>query len=75
MSWATRQVQFRSWDSMILPLPFSTIVMAFGKPTEVPRGLGNDDYERLRAEIEESMHAASAQAENKVRELQGTPTS
>src|SRR4030042_6840187 len=59
VSWATRQIQFGSWDRMVLPLPFSTIVMAFGKPTAVPRGLENDDYERLRAEIEETMHAAS----------------
>jgi lysophospholipid acyltransferase (LPLAT)-like uncharacterized protein len=70
VSWATRQVQFRSWDSMILPLPFSTIVMAWGKPTFVPQGLTNDDYESLREEIERSMVEASEQAEAKVRELQ-----
>ncbi len=74
VSWCTRQIQFRSWDSMILPLPFGTVVMAFGKPTIVPRGLGNDEYERLRAEIEENMHAASTQAENKVKELLGKTT-
>jgi lysophospholipid acyltransferase (LPLAT)-like uncharacterized protein len=73
VSWCTRQIQFRSWDSMILPLPFSTIVIAFGKPTEVPRGLQNEDYERLRAQIEENMLVASTQAENKVRQLQGKP--
>lgn len=71
MSWATRQIQFGSWDSMILPLPFSTIVMAFGKPTMVPEGLTNDDYERLRQEIEDNMLEASEQAESKVRELKG----
>ena len=70
VSWATRQIQFRSWDSMILPLPFSTIVMAWGKPTVVPQGLGNDDYERLRQEIEDRMIEASDQAEAKVREIQ-----
>ncbi|MBI4961982.1 MAG: lysophospholipid acyltransferase family protein [Desulfomonile tiedjei] len=69
VSWATRQIQFRSWDSMILPLPFSTIVMAFGKPTEVPPGLSNDDYERFRQEIEENMLLASKQAEDKVASL------
>lgn len=70
VSWATRQVQFKSWDSMILPLPFSTIVMAFGKPTLVPLGLTNDDYENLRQEIEQNMLDASELVENKVRELQ-----
>ncbi|MBI5249255.1 MAG: lysophospholipid acyltransferase family protein [Desulfomonile tiedjei] len=71
VSWATRQIQFRSWDSMILPLPFSTVVMAFGKPTIVPQGLTNDDYENLRQEIESNMLAASEQVEEKVRNLKG----
>lgn len=69
VSWATRQIQFHSWDRMILPLPFSTIVMAFGKPTEVPPDLSNDDYEKLRQEIEENMLDASRQAEDKVASL------
>jgi lysophospholipid acyltransferase (LPLAT)-like uncharacterized protein len=71
MSWATRQIQFGSWDSMILPLPFSTIVMAFGKPTMVPQGMTSEDYERLRQEIENNMLEASDQAESKVREIKG----
>lgn len=71
VSWCTRQIQFRSWDRMILPLPFGTVVMAFGKPTFVPKGLSNDDYEHLRSEIEENMIAASKKAEDKVAELKG----
>ncbi|MCX5873475.1 MAG: lysophospholipid acyltransferase family protein [Deltaproteobacteria bacterium] len=70
VSWATRQIQFRSWDSMILPLPFSTIVMAFGKPTAVPQGLNNEDYENIRLEIEQEMLRVQEQAENKVMEIQ-----
>lgn len=71
VSWATRQIQFRSWDSMILPLPFSTIVIAFGKPTIVPEGLSNEEYEALRQEVELNMLAASEQTEAKVRDLKG----
>jgi lysophospholipid acyltransferase (LPLAT)-like uncharacterized protein len=71
VSWATRQIQFGSWDRMVLPLPFSTIVMAFGKPTHVPPGLGSDDYEKIRHEIEDNMVAASEQCEDKVRQLKG----
>jgi lysophospholipid acyltransferase (LPLAT)-like uncharacterized protein len=71
VSWATRQIQFKSWDRMILPLPFSTIVMAWGKPTEIPPGLSEDDYERIRQEIENKMVEASQQAEDKVAELKG----
>ncbi len=69
VSWATRQIRFKSWDSMILPLPFSTIVIAFGKPTDVPTGLENEDYENLRLEIEQEMLRVQEQTENKVRQI------
>ena len=69
VSWATRQLQFNSWDKMILPLPFSTIVLAWGKPVEVAPGLSNDDYERIRQEIEDNMVAASEQCETLVKDL------
>ncbi len=69
VSWSTRQIQFGSWDRMILPLPFSTIVMAFGKPTEIPQGLSHEEYEKIRLEIEAEMNRVSQQAEDKVKEL------
>lgn len=69
VSWATRQIQFNSWDKMILPLPFSTIVLAWGKPAYVPRGLSNDAYEEIRQEIEGTMVAASEQCEEMVQEI------
>lgn len=71
VSWSTRQLQFKSWDRMIVPLPFGTIVMAFGTPVEIPHGLGRDDYEAIRRQIEDDMLRISLQAENKVRELAG----
>lgn len=69
VSWATRQIKFKSWDSMILPMPFSTIVIAFGKPTDVPAGLGNEEYENLRLEIEQEMLRVQEQTENRVRQI------
>jgi len=72
--WTTRHIQFNSWDRMILPLPFSTIVMGFGKSTEVPEGLSHEDYESIRQEIEDNLLAVQLETENKVRELkQGIP--
>ncbi|MDA8405577.1 MAG: lysophospholipid acyltransferase family protein [Deltaproteobacteria bacterium] len=70
VSWATRKIQFHSWDSMILPLPFSTIVMAFGKPTQVLPGLNNEQYEDIRQEIEKEMLRVQEQVEEKVKEIQ-----
>ncbi len=69
MSWSTRQVQFKSWDRMILPLPLGTIVMAFGKPTLVPGGLDTEAYERIRQNVEDEMIRISNQAEEAVKEL------
>ncbi|MGC8602484.1 MAG: lysophospholipid acyltransferase family protein [Desulfomonilaceae bacterium] len=69
VSWATRKIQFHSWDSMILPLPFSTIVMAFGKPTEVKSGLSDNEYEILRQKIEDEMLRVQKQVEEKVDEI------
>jgi lysophospholipid acyltransferase (LPLAT)-like uncharacterized protein len=72
VSWATRQIRFGSWDRMILPLPFGTIVMAFGKPIEIPQGLSNEEYESLRNEVEIEMNRVQDQTEEKVRELKGS---
>ena len=71
-TWTTRHIQFNSWDKMILPLPFSTIVIAFGKPLEVPKGLERDDYERIRQEIEENLANAQNEAKAKVRQLKAS---
>lgn len=67
--WTTRHIQFNSWDKMILPLPFSTIVMGFGRAIEVPEGLSNEDYEKIRQEIEDNLLAVQLETEDKVREL------
>jgi lysophospholipid acyltransferase (LPLAT)-like uncharacterized protein len=69
VSWATRKIQFGSWDGMILPLPFSTIVLSFGKPAEVPQGLDEAGYEAIRSEMEAELNRVTRQAEDKVREL------
>lgn len=70
-SWSTRHVQFNSWDKMILPLPFGTIVMNYGKPIRVPSDLKREDYENVRQEIEKSLLEALAEAKRKVAELKG----
>jgi lysophospholipid acyltransferase (LPLAT)-like uncharacterized protein len=67
--WTTRIVQFNSWDKMMIPLPFSTMVFSFGKPTDVPRGLDREAYERLRLEVEEKMTEADLEAKQKVQEI------
>lgn len=69
VSWTTRHIQFGSWDRMILPLPFSTIVVGFGRPVEVPKGLSRESYDRLRLEIENRLVTVLEEAESKVRQI------
>jgi lysophospholipid acyltransferase (LPLAT)-like uncharacterized protein len=46
-------IRFRTWDRFELPLPFSRIVIAYGEPVRIPRGV---DTERL-ASLQEEMAA------------------
>lgn len=76
VSWSTRQIQFKSWDSMIVPLPFSTIVMTWGKPIFAPQGLSNEEYEKIRQDIETEMLKISAETEMMVQQIkEGRSTS
>ncbi|MDW7772470.1 MAG: lysophospholipid acyltransferase family protein [Desulfobulbaceae bacterium] len=43
---------FRSWDRTVLPLPFSRIVMRYGKPMNVPGGLDEQGIEEQRLLVE-----------------------
>jgi lysophospholipid acyltransferase (LPLAT)-like uncharacterized protein len=72
-TWTTRHLQFNSWDKMILPLPFGTIVTAFGEPVQVPEGLSPDEYEQIRQRLEERIEAAQTQSEQMVQQLTGKP--
>ena len=69
VSWATRKVRFNSWDKMMLPLPFSTIVLVFGKPFFIPPDLERNDYERLREEIEQEMKRCQVKAKEEAEAL------
>jgi lysophospholipid acyltransferase (LPLAT)-like uncharacterized protein len=70
-TWTTRHLQFNSWDKMILPLPFGTVITALGEPIEVPEGLDRDEYERIRQEVERRILETQLQAEAKAKELLG----
>lgn len=70
-SWTTRHIQFGSWDSMILPLPYSTIVISYGKPIRIPPDLSEEDFERVRQEIEAGILLTLDEAKAKVDAIKG----
>ena len=51
---------FGSWDRFRVPLPFARVVVAYGDPIAVPRGLSDDELEAWRARIESDLTAVTA---------------
>ncbi len=60
---ASRKLELRSWDRLIIPLPFATIRFIVGEPLRVPRHATDEDVERLRQELENRLNAITARAD------------
>jgi len=56
---ASRQRRLRSWDRMVVPLPFSRLAFAYGEPLRVERGA---DLELAGAELARRLDAAERTA-------------
>lgn len=56
------KVVTRSWDRMLLPLPFSRVAYVSEAPIEVPSDAGADQVEALRLELEARLDAATREA-------------
>lgn len=66
-----------SWETVIVPLPFSRIVRVFEKPMRVPRGADDETLESSRVQLERALHVATSEAERIARQggrLNGRPT-
>lgn len=60
---ASRKKQLRSWDQLIIPLPFARVVYVVGEPMLVPRDAGDAMLETMRAELEARLNRVTAEAE------------
>jgi lysophospholipid acyltransferase (LPLAT)-like uncharacterized protein len=57
VGWAAdRYKSFRSWDRTAIPLPFSKVVLWFGEPISVPRGLQSVELEEYRLKLEQALN-------------------
>lgn len=56
-------IRWKSWDRLIVPLPFSRVAIAIDEPFRVPQGTGTDDLGRVREELEARMAALVATVE------------
>ena len=55
-------IRFRTWDRFELPLPFSRIVIAYGEPVRIQRGVDADMLARLQGEMAARLQALQAEA-------------
>jgi len=55
-----------SWDRMIIPMPFSRILMRFGKLIEVPRDATDEDLERYQQDLQDALDRVREFAEANV---------
>jgi lysophospholipid acyltransferase (LPLAT)-like uncharacterized protein len=59
-------LRFRSWDRMLLPLPFARVVCRYGEPFEVPATLQRGELESLRTELDAHLDALTDAADTAV---------
>lgn len=63
---ASRFRQLRSWDRLVVPLPFARVCFVVGAPVAVDREAEEAALEAARATLEERLHAVTAAAEERV---------
>lgn len=59
---ATRTWRLGTWDRFELPLPFSRVVVAYGEPVNMPRGLDAEALARMQVEMAGRLLALKEQA-------------
>lgn len=52
---ADRVRRLRSWDRLLVPLPFARVTIAVGAPLHVPAGASADELRALRADLEQRL--------------------
>ncbi len=50
-----RPFVFNSWDRFMVPRPFSRVIIRFGTPVFIPRGLTPDEFEIKRQSVEATL--------------------
>ncbi len=48
----SHSIKFNSWDKMEIPIPFSRVLILYGPPIYVKRGIGEEEFEAIRLKLE-----------------------
>jgi lysophospholipid acyltransferase (LPLAT)-like uncharacterized protein len=55
-----------SWDSFLVPHPFSRALIAYGDPVHVPRALDEEGFERARLGLERALNELTDRADREM---------
>ena len=68
--WATNKFKMiNSWDSFVLPYPFSKGAYSFGKPIDVKKKINEEELEIVRLFLEHEIKRLTTLVENKVNRI------
>ncbi len=63
---ASRAAHLRSWDRLIIPLPFARVAIVFGQPLYVDRHAAEEQLEECRCTLETRLNELGRAAESKL---------
>ena len=61
-----------SWDRMMIPKPFSRVLMRFGRLIEVPRDASDEELERYQQKLQDALDRVREFAEANIQNV-GSP--
>jgi lysophospholipid acyltransferase (LPLAT)-like uncharacterized protein len=63
---ARRRWLAKTWDSFMVPKPFTSGLMIFGDPIEIDAKASSEEAERVRLHLENEMNRLEAEAESRM---------
>ncbi len=51
------KIRFKTWDRFLIPLPFAQCEVAVGEPVRIPRDATDEERERLRKGLEQTLRS------------------
>jgi lysophospholipid acyltransferase (LPLAT)-like uncharacterized protein len=68
------RITFKTWDSYLLPLPFSRGAMIFGAPIEVPKKLSEEEREAWCSKLADTINALEREADELIGRVRNPAT-
>ena len=61
---SSKRKTLKSWDSFLIPIPFTKLVAVYGKPISVDSSINNEQLEKKLQEVEEHMKRLDQEADS-----------